>query len=83
MLTIIEIYCEKLLNIHTEIEWKKLAQLLYWAIVVSCAVSPGGERIVDIVPEGTELELQLRRGVGQAAHTPNNPHVTCTGVYCA
>ena len=29
---------------------------------------PGGERIVDIVPGGTELELQLRRVVGQAAH---------------
>ena len=29
---------------------------------------PGGERIVDIVPGGTELELQLRWGVGQAAH---------------
>ena len=42
---------------------------------------PGGERIVDIVPGGTELELQLRWGVGQAAHTRNNPHVKCTGVY--
>ena len=29
---------------------------------------PGGERVVDIVPGGTELELQLRWGVGQAAH---------------
>ena len=44
---------------------------------------PGGERIVDDAPGGTELELQLRRGVGQAAHTRNNPHVKCTGVYCA
>ena len=42
---------------------------------------PGGERIVDIVPGGTELELQLRRGVGKAAHTLNNPHVKCVGVY--
>jgi hypothetical protein len=42
---------------------------------------PGGERIVDIVPGGTELELQLRRGVGQASLTRNNPHVTCIGVY--
>jgi hypothetical protein len=25
---------------------------------------PGGERILDVVPRGTELELQLRRGVG-------------------
>jgi hypothetical protein len=37
---------------------------------------PGGERIVE-----TDLELQLRRGVEQAAHTRNNPHVKCTGVY--
>jgi hypothetical protein len=48
--------------------------------VVSCAL-PVGERIVDIVPGGTELEIQLRRGVGQAAHTRNNPHVMCTGVW--
>jgi len=41
----------------------------------------GGERIVDIVPGGTDLELRLRRRVGQAAHTRNNPHVNCTGVY--
>ena len=40
---------------------------------------PGGKRIVDIVPGGTDLELQLRRGAGQAAHTRNNPHVNCTG----
>jgi hypothetical protein len=42
---------------------------------------PGGERIVDVVPGATELELQLSRGLGQAAHTRNNPHVKCTGVY--
>jgi hypothetical protein len=42
----------------------------------------GGERIVDVVPGGTELELQLRQGVGQVAHTGNNPHVKSTGVYC-
>ena len=44
---------------------------------------PGVERIMDVVPGGTELELKLRRGVGQAAHTRNSPHVKCTGVYCA
>jgi len=38
---------------------------------------------VDVVPGRTELELQLRRGVGQAAHIRNNPHVKGTGVYCA
>jgi len=42
---------------------------------------PSGERIVDIVPGGRELELQLRRGVGQVARTLNNPHVKCAGVY--
>jgi len=41
----------------------------------------GVERIVDIVPGGTDLGLRLRRRVGQAAHTRNNPHVNCTGVY--
>jgi len=40
----------------------------------------GEERIVD-VPRGTELELQLRRGGGQAAHSLNNPQVKCIGVY--
>jgi len=42
---------------------------------------PGGERILDIVPGGTEPELQLRQGVGKAAHIRNNPHVECVGVY--
>jgi len=62
-------------------------QLLGSLIVELCGGSccilrgPGGELIVDIVSEGTELELQLRRGVGQAAHTRNNPHVKCTGGY--
>jgi hypothetical protein len=42
---------------------------------------PVGERIMDIVPRGTELELKLRWGVGQATHTCNNPQVKCTGVY--
>ena len=37
--------------------------------VCSILRGPGGERIVDVVPGGTELEFQLRRGVGQAAHT--------------
>jgi len=50
--------------------------------MTSCILGgPGGERIMDVFPRGTELELQLRRGVGQASHTCNNPHVKCTGVY--
>ena len=43
---------------------------------------PGGERIVDVFPGGTELEPQVKTGVGQAARTRNNPHVKWTGVYC-
>ena len=42
---------------------------------------PGGERIMDVVPRGTELELQLRLVVGQAAHICNNLHVKSTLVY--
>jgi len=35
---------------------------------------PRGERIVDVIPGGLELEHE-RRGVGQAAHARNNTHV--------
>jgi hypothetical protein len=49
---------------------------------VCCILRGRGEgRIVDIVTGGTKLEIQLRRGDGQAAHTRNNPHVKCNGVY--
>ena len=41
------------------------------------------ERIMDIIPRGTELELQLRRWVGQALYTCNNIHIKCKGVYWA
>ena len=41
------------------------------------------ERITDVIPRGTELELQLRRGVGEALYTCNNIHIKCTGVYWA
>jgi len=40
---------------------------------------PGGERILHVVPRGTELGTRLRRWVGKAAHTLNNPQVECTG----
>jgi hypothetical protein len=53
---------------------------MFWCCILR---GPGEERIVDIVPGGTELELQLRRGVAQAARTRNNPHAKCTGVYWA
>jgi len=42
---------------------------------------PSGERIMDVVPSGAELEFQLRWGIGKASHTFNNPHVKCTVVY--
>jgi hypothetical protein len=33
--------------------------------------------------EGWSSKPRLRRGVGQDAHNRSNPHVKCTGVYCA
>jgi hypothetical protein len=51
---------------------------------VPCCIlcGPGGERIVDVdLGGGRSSNLRLRRGVGQAAHIRNNPHVKCTGVY--
>jgi len=51
------------------------------ACLYSCILrGPGWERILDIVPGGTELGTQVKTGVGQAAHTLNNPQVECTGV---
>jgi len=47
--------------------------------VVFCA-DPVGNVSWILFPEGRTSELRLRRGVGQAAHTLNNPHVECTGV---
>jgi len=44
---------------------------------------PGGESIVDVVPGGTELELQFKRGVVQTAYAGYNAHTKCTGVYWA
>jgi hypothetical protein len=38
--------------------------------VLCCILhGPGEEHIVDVVPRGRQLELQLRWEVGQAAHT--------------
>jgi len=48
--------------------------------VVSCVVPVGNESWMWF-QEGRSSNLRLRRGVGQAAHTCNNPHVKCTGVY--
>jgi hypothetical protein len=50
--------------------------------IVFCAV-PVGNVSWMLFQEGRSSNLRLRRGVGQAAHTRNNPHVKCTEVYCA
>jgi hypothetical protein len=44
---------------------------------------PGGELSWMLFQEGRSSNLRLRRGVGQAAHTRNNPHVKSNGGYCA
>jgi len=42
---------------------------------------PDEERILDIVPGGTELGTQVKMGSRAGhTHTVNNPHVECTGV---
>jgi len=51
-------------------------------IVVSCA-DPLGNVSWMLFQEGWSSNLRLRWGVRQAAHTRNNPHIKCTGVYCA
>ena len=50
--------------------------------VVSCTVPVGNISWV-LFQEGRSSNLRLRRGVRQGAHTRNNPHVKCTGVYCS
>jgi len=47
--------------------------------VESCA-DPVGNVSWMFFPEGRSSELRLRRGVGQAAHSLNNPQVEGTGV---
>jgi hypothetical protein len=60
----------------------------HYNYVVSCLVLVGNVLWV-LFQEGWSLNLRLRRGVRQATHTHththtrNNPHVKCTGVYCA
>ena len=66
------------LYFHVIIPYYLRSQDFY--VSVSCPYA-GGERIVDIVLGGTELELGLRRGFEQGAHTRNNPHVKCIGIY--
>ena len=47
-----------------------------------CAV-PVGSVWWMLFQEERSSKLRLRRGVGQATHTRNNPHVKCTAVHCA
>ena len=45
---------------------------------------PGGERILVVVPGGTELEPQVKTGSWAGrTRTLINPQVERTGVYCA
>jgi len=41
---------------------------------------PGWERILDVVPRGTELGTQVKAG-SWAGRTLNNPQVQCTGIF--
>jgi hypothetical protein len=68
---------------YIELKGRSLAHSVLLLRKSTCCILCGlcGERVLDIVPGGMELELQLRRGVGKAAHTRNNPHVKCVGVY--
>ena len=49
-----------------------------WCVV--SFVDPVGNVSWVLFPEGWISELGLRRGVGQATHTLNNPQEECTGV---
>jgi len=60
----------------------KYTAVLSCNIVVSCAV-PVGNISWMLFQEERSSNLRSRWGVGQAAHTCNNPHVKCTRVYCA
>jgi hypothetical protein len=58
---------------------------MYRPFLWACCIlgCPGGERIMVVLPRGTELELPLKRGVGEASHTCNKFHIKITGVYKA
>jgi hypothetical protein len=61
---------------------KLLSNVMQTSIAVeSCGVSLGN--VSWMFEEGQRSNFRLRRGVGQAAHTSNNPYVKYTGVYCA
>jgi hypothetical protein len=67
---------KKIPAIHTvTMEYTKPSPSLHFMNDNYCCIlhGPGGEGIVNVVPGGMELKLQLRWGVGQAVHTRNNP----------
>jgi hypothetical protein len=61
--------------------WRRFHQ---WGseCVVSCVV-PVGNVSSMLFQEGLSSNFRISWGVGQAAHARNNPHVKCTGIYCA
>jgi hypothetical protein len=59
-----------------------ISSLVNGRYVVTCAVPVGNVSWI-LFQEGRDSNLRLRRTVGHAAHTRNNPHVKCIGVYCA
>jgi hypothetical protein len=62
---------------------KLVSDVMQTSIAVKFCVVPVGNVTWMLFQEGRSSNLKLRRGVGQAAHTLSNPHVKCTGVYCA
>jgi hypothetical protein len=72
--------------------WRPLfSSWVHAPLVLALHLTPSNSVVSGAVPlgnvswmfqEGRSLKLRLRRGVGQAAHARNNPHVKCTGVYC-
>jgi hypothetical protein len=72
----------KLFNHFRDITLSPNMKILSLAVVVSCAL-PVGNVSWMLFQEGRSSNFRLRRGVGQAGHTRNNPHVKCTGVCCA
>ena len=74
--------CILIYNAYNEI-LRQVTLLLYLYIILLYPGQSHVERIMDVIPRGTELELQLRRGVGQALYTCNNIHIKCIGVYWA
>ena len=63
----------------------KTSVLIPCFVIYLCFIlrGPVGNVSWVLFQEGRSSNLGLRRGVEQAAHTHNNRHVKCTGVYWA